>query len=793
MSRLEVQSVVDSAVREAILRRHEYITVEHLLYSMLQHETGSTIISHCGGDVDRLLQGLLHFFAEKVPELPVNLPSRDDVSPVDPEDEASLVGASARETQTEDVSPLQTLGFRRVLERAMHQAAASGKGDLDVGDLLVAVFPEQDSYAVYMLKKQGVTRLDILNYVSHGIGKEEDILMPDFGEAGELDDEVEDEEEVGLQRQPERGFKLETFAVNLTELARQGKLDPLIGREFEIKRIIQVLCRRLKHNPVLIGEPGVGKTAIVEGLAQKIVNQEVPQMLQNTEIFALDLGSILAGTKFRGQFEQRLKSVLKAIHKRNMKSERGLRAVLFIDEIHMIVGAGATTGTSVDASGLLKRALHTDNLRCIGATTHEEYRRHFEHDRALVRRFQKIDISEASVDDTIDILRGLRPHFEDYYHIQYTDQALESAAHLSFRYVAERFLPDKAIDVIDEAGALNQIRDDDRQKDILDVVDVEEVVTQIANIPDLNPGETERDQLAVLEEKLKQKVFGQDCALEAVVAAIKLSRAGLNLPDQPVGAFLFAGPTGVGKTEVAKQLALNLGISFKRFDMSEYMEKHAVSRLVGAPPGYVGYDQGGLLTEAIRKNAHCVLLLDEIEKAHMDLFDILLQVMDHATLTDNTGREADFRNVIIIMTTNAGGREMGQKSIGFNLTTELSQSKKAVEKLFSPEFRNRLTETIYFNQLSQPIMEKIVEKFIDELNLQLASQKIRLEISPPAKQWLAQHGYDEMYGARPLARLIQTTIRQPLADKILFGKLQEGGVAEVRIKNEQLVIHTKTS
>jgi ATP-dependent Clp protease ATP-binding subunit ClpA len=798
MSRLEVQSVVDSAIREAILRRHEYITVEHLLYSMLQHETGSTIIRHCGGDVDRLLQELLHFFSGKVPELPVNL-SLNETSPSEPANDASANDASTIDAQINDVSPIQTLGFRRVLERAMSQVVASGKGDLDIGDLLVAIFPEQDSYAVYMLKKQGITRLDILNYVSHGIGKiDEDISTPNFDEAGDFDETLgealdESREEVGLQRQPERAFKLESFAVNLTELARQGKLDPLIGREFEMKRIIQVLCRRLKHNPVLIGEPGVGKTAIVEGLAQKIVNQEVPQILQNTEIFVLDLGSILAGTKFRGQFEQRLKSVLNAIHKRNMKSKIGLGAILFIDEIHMIVGAGATTGTSVDASGLLKRALHTDNLRCIGATTHEEYRRHFEHDRALVRRFQKVDIPEASVDDTINILRGLRPHFEDYYHIQYTDQALKSAAHLSFRYVAERFLPDKAIDVIDEAGALNQIRDDEHQKDTLDIVDVEEVVTQIANIPDLNPGETERDQLAVLEEKLKLKVFGQDRALEAVVAAIKLSRAGLNLPDHPVGAFLFAGPTGVGKTEVAKQLALILGIPFKRFDMSEYMEKHAVSRLVGAPPGYVGYDQGGLLTETIRKNSHCVLLLDEIEKAHMDLFDILLQVMDHATLTDNTGREADFRNVIIIMTTNAGGREMGQRSIGFNPTVDLSPSKKAIEKLFSPEFRNRLTEVIYFNSLSQRIMEKIVEKFIDELNIQLASQKIHLEITQPAKQWLAQHGYDEMYGARPLARLIQTTIRQPLADKILFGELQEGGIAEVRIKNEQLVIHIKTS
>jgi ATP-dependent Clp protease ATP-binding subunit ClpA len=780
MSRQEVQSVVDAAVREAILRRHEYLTVEHLLYTILQHEIGSTIIRNCGGDADRLLKQLLRFFAEKVPEFPVNPPSQSD----------SSFSKDANTSQSDDISPTQTLGFRRVLERAVNQVAASGRDDLDIGDLLAAMFLEQDSYAVYMLKKQGITRLDILNYISHGMADVDDEIQA-IG-ADESDDIDELEEELGAQPRPsQRGFKLESFAANLTDLAKQGKLDPLIGRKHEMKRIIQVLCRRLKHNPVLIGEPGVGKTAIVEGLAQKIVNNDVPKILQNTEIFALDLGSLLAGTKFRGQFEKRLKAVLNAIYKKNMKAESGFGAILFIDEIHMIVGAGATSGTSVDASGLLKRALHTDNLRCIGTTTHEEYRRHFEHDRALVRRFQKIDVPEASVDDSVHILRGLRKHFEEYYNIQYTDQALERAADLSFRHIAERFLPDKAIDVIDEAGALNQIREQEHQKEVLDVDDVEEVVTQIANIPDLNPGETERDQLVVLEKKLKQKVFGQDHALEAVAAAIKLSRAGLNLPDHPIGAFLFAGPTGVGKTEVAKQLALILGVPFKRFDMSEYMEKHAVSRLIGAPPGYVGYDQGGLLTGMIRKNPHCVLLLDEIEKAHMDLFDILLQVMDHATLTDNTGREADFRNVILIMTTNAGAREMGRRVIGFDQTIDLSASKHAIEHLFSPEFRNRLTETVYFNSLSQPIMEQIVEKFIDELNLQLMSQKIHLNLDQAAKGWLAQHGYDEMYGARPLARLIQDTIRQPLAEEILFGKLQEGGTAEVILEDNKLVIQAQ--
>ena len=602
----------------------------------------------------------------------------------------------------------------------------------------------------------------------------------------------QDEEGYPQQKPSQKRFKLESFAANITELARKQKLDPLIGREKEVTRIIQTLCRRIKHNPVIIGEPGVGKTAIVEGLAQKIVNDDVPDILQNTEIFALDMGSILAGTKYRGQFEERFKSTLNEISKYNEKSEDGLGAILFIDEIHMIVGAGAAGNASVDASGLLKRAFHTDNLRCIGTTTHEEYRRHFEQDRALVRRFQKVIITEASVDDSIEILKGLRSHFEEYHKIKYTDNALENAAHLSFKYINERFLPDKAIDVIDEAGALNRIRANEDKKDTIDDIDIEEVITQIANIPDLNPGENELDHLAELEAKLKKKVFDQDQVLESVVATIKLSRAGLTLPEQPVGSFLFAGPTGVGKTEVAKQLALILGIKFQRFDMSEYMEKHAVSRLIGAPPGYVGYDQGGLLTETIRKNPHCVLLLDEIEKAHMDLFDILLQVMDHATLTDNTGREADFRNVILIMTTNAGAREMSHRVIGFEQKLDSTASKAAIEKFFSPEFRNRLTETIFFKNLSQSTMKKIVGKFIDELNSQLLTQNIEIKINRATKNWLAKKGYDEVYGARPLARLIQRTIRQPLAEEILFGKLKEGGIVDVTVKNDKIEVHAKS-
>lgn len=782
MSRQEVQSVVDSAVREAILRRHEYITVEHLLYSVLQHETGSEIIWNCGGDPDEMLRELLQFFTEHVPELPACALHADRP--------AARRTASTEQAEEDEPSPVQTLGFRRVLERAVNQTMASGKADLEVGDLIAGMFPEQDSHAVYLLKKQGITRLDILQYISHGAFEDEEHdMISDMEDADEFDEVEEAGRPQGAPAS--KGFKLESFAVNLTELARQGKLDPLIGREREMRRMIQVLCRRLKHNPVLLGEPGVGKTALVEGLAQQIANNAVPAVLHGAEIFALDLGSLLAGTKFRGQFEQRLKAVLAEIHKRNQRVAAGIGAILFVDEIHMMVGAGAASSSSVDASGLLKRALHTDNLRCIGTTTHEEYRRHFEHDRALVRRFQKIDVPETSVEDTVQILHGLRQRFEDYYAITYTDPALERAAHLSFQHIAERFLPDKAIDVIDEAGALNQIREEVRQKSVLDVEDVEEVVTEIANIPDLNPGETERDQLAELETRLKRKVFGQNRALEAVTAAIKLARAGLTLPDHPIGAFLFAGPTGVGKTEVARQLALNLGISFQRFDMSEYMEKHAVSRLIGAPPGYVGYDQGGLLTETIRKHPHCVLLLDEIEKAHLDLFDILLQVMDHATLTDNTGREADFRNVIIIMTTNAGAREMNRRVIGFDQVMDLGASQRAIESLFSPEFRNRLNEIVVFQPLSQAIMERIVGKFLDELNDQLASQHIRVALDPAATTWLAQHGYDERYGARPLARLIQTTIRQPLAEEILFGALQEGGTAEVSVGEDALVVRPR--
>ena len=771
MSRQEVQSVIDTAFREAIFRRHEYLTIEHLLYSIVQFESGNDIISNCGGDVNILLKELIQFFSDKIPELPIHIDSEVN---------------NEIKQKTDQISPVQTIGFQHVLERTMSQVASSGKSEIDVGDLLVSIFSEQDSYAAYMLKKQGLTKLKLLDYISHSSSETDKESESSDSEQYDETDQF-DEQPAPSRKKVKSLSRIESYALNLTALAKLGKLDPLIGREHETERIIQVLCRRLKHNPILIGEPGVGKTAIVEGLAQKIVKNEVPQILQNTEIFTLDLGSLLAGTKFRGQFEQRLKTIFKVINEYNNKSKSGPGAILFIDEIHMIVGAGSTTGASIDVSGILKKAIHTDDLRCIGTTTHEEFRRHFENDRALVRRFQKIIISETTIDDTIDILKGLRSHFEDYYKIKYTDPALDAATHLSFKHINEQFLPDKAIDIIDEAGAMNHISAPENKKEIIDVEDIENVVSKILNIPDLNPDQNERDQLAHLETKMKSKVFSQDSAIEAVVSVIKLSRAGLNLPDHPVGSFLFAGPTGVGKTEVAKQLALTSGVPFKRFDMSEYMEKHAVSRLIGAPPGYVGYEQGGLLTEAIRKNPHSVLLLDEIEKAHIDLFDILLQVMDHATLTDNTGREADFRNVTLIMTTNAGAREMNQRSIGFDQSKRLTANKNAIDKLFSPEFRNRLTEIIFFDALSAQTMQKIVDKFITELNIQLTSQDIHLNINTAVRKWLAENGYNEMYGARPLNRLIQDTIRRPLADEILFGKLKEGGTVKATLKNKKIV------
>ena len=735
MSQHGLRFAIESSIREALSRGHEYVTVEHLLFALLFEKVASDIITGCGGDPEILRSEIEEFFDQHVPSLPNG-------------------------TQ----EPKQTLGFHRVLERAVHHVQAAEKSTIDGGDVIVAIFSEPESHAKFILEQHGLNRLDIVEYISHGGPKDDD------------DDEDDEDEECSCpqQRTNTKSTKksLEQYTVNLTQLATDGKLDPVIGREPELNRIMQVLCRRRKNNPLLVGDAGVGKTAVVEGLAARIVSGDAPKILADAEILTLDLGSLLAGTKYRGQFEERMKSVLKAL-------EKLPKPILFIDEMHMIMGAGAAGGSSMDVSNLLKPVLQQGKLRCIGATTHEDFRRHIERDRALVRRFQKVDIDEPSVADTVKILEGLKNRYEEYHGVEFTPAALTSAAELSHRYVADRFLPDKAIDVIDEAGAANQMRAEDAKKQEIDKPDVEDVVAKIARIPDLNAKASEKDRLRDLREKLGGVVFGQDLAIDAVVNAIKLSRAGLGAPEQPVGAFLFTGPTGVGKTEVARQLAQVLGIGFLRYDMSEYMEKHAVSRLIGAPPGYVGYDQGGLLTSAVRKTPHTVLLLDEIEKAHIDLFDILLQVMDRATLTDNNGREADFRNVILIMTSNAGARDMSRKGIGFDKGYDVSRGMKEVDRLFSPEFRNRLTEIVTFQKLPPQVMEKIVDKLFGQLTAQLTAKNVTVNLTPKAKAWLAKTGYDEVFGARPLARLVQRKVRQPLAEQILFGSLENGGTATI--------------
>jgi ATP-dependent Clp protease ATP-binding subunit ClpA len=644
---------------------------------------------------------------------------------------------------------------------------SSSKNKVDSTDVLIAMYDEPESYACYFLTRQGVARLDMVSYVSHGADHD----------AGAEDAEEQEEEAAGRRARPK---PLKRITVNLTELAREGKLEPLIGRTSELSRIMQVLCRRTKNSPILVGDPGVGKTVIVEGLAQLIGRNEVPEPLQGAEIFSLDMGSLLAGTKFRGQFEERLKAALDELQTKT-------KPILFIDEIHMIVGAGAASGSSMDVASMLKPALQNGRLRCMGATTHEDYTRHLLRDRGLIRRFQKIDIGEPSIDDTLLILKGLRERYESFHDVRYSDDGLQAAAQLAARYINERFLPDKAIDVVDEAGASNRMLAKKERKKDLGAREIEDVVSRIAQIPDLNAGHSERERLGALDAELKRVIFGQDSAVHAVIDAIKLARAGLGQPTQPVGSFLFIGPTGVGKTEVAKQLARVLAVGFLRYDMSEYQEKHTVSRLIGAPPGYVGYDQGGLLTAAIRKTPHCVLLLDEIEKAHPDLFDILLQVMDHACLTDNNGRQADFRNVTLILTSNAGARDMSQKTIGFGQSVDLGKGFKAVEKIFSPEFRNRLTEIVTFDKLAPDVMERIVAKFIDDLRVQLQSQNVQLSLAPGATKWLATKGYDEVFGARPLGRLIQKTVRMPIAQELLFGKLIGGGSVVIDEHNGELV------
>ncbi len=741
------------ALREARRRRHEYLCIEHLLYAICDDEFGREVLEHCGGTIPSLKRKLEKFFEENLEQVP----------------------------EGRNFVPQQTVAFERLMQRAISHVHYSGKDEVDSGDILAAILGEDDSHAAYFLTAEGLTRLDILNYVSHGISKL-DAEEP-FEPTSEFEPNEQEELETGgsSERRSQRD-PLKAYTINLNEQARAGRIDPLIGREYELRRITQILSRRRKNNPVLVGDPGVGKTAIAEGLARNIFLGNVPDALKDAEILQLDLAAMLAGTRFRGDFEQRLKSVINALQALE-------KVVLFIDEIHMVVGAGATSDGSVDASNILKPALASGAIRCIGSTTYEEYKNLFEKDRALSRRFQKIEIQEPSVDETILILQGLKKRYEQHHGLRYTGSAIRAAAELSAKHITDRYLPDKAIDVVDETGSAIRLMPGEPRKTVR-VTDIERVVADVAKVPIRSVSASDRDRLATLESDLKAVVYGQDDALHALATSIKRSRAGLGQPEKPVGSFLFTGPTGVGKTEAARQLALLQGIHFARYDMSEYMEKHTVSRLIGAPPGYVGFDQGGLLTDEIRRNPHCVLLLDEIEKAHPDLFNILLQVMDHATLTDNNGKKADFRNVILIMTSNAGARDMAAQSIGFGRDVEDTRSKgmKAIERAFSPEFRNRLDAIIAFNPLSPEIMERIVEKFIDEVRGRLTPRKVTLDITDAARSWLAQHGFDIHYGARPLGRLIQTEIMDPLTDELLFGSLEKGGTVLVTVEDDKLAL-----
>jgi ATP-dependent Clp protease ATP-binding subunit ClpA len=739
----DLEIAIGAALREARNRRHEYFCVEHLVYALLDDEYGSEILENCGANLDTLRRRLERFFEEELEVLPK--------------------GRTA--------TLQQTTAFERLLQRAILHVEHSGKTEVDAGDVLASVFEEEDSHAAYFLQLEGVTRLDILEYVSHGTSKLD---------ANEPHRAADGESEEDEKSKPKR-TALETFTVNLTQRAAEGKLDPLIGRMAELRRAMCVLARRRKNNPIFVGEPGVGKTALAEGLALRIHEGRVPDILKGVEILALDLAGMLAGTKFRGDFEQRIKAVLQ-----ELKGKENV--ILYIDEIHTVVGAGATSESSIDASSILKPALASGELRCIGSTTYEEFKNHFEKDRGLSRRFQKIDVDEPSIEETVRILRGLKPRYEAHHGVQFTDTALRAAAELSSKHINDRFLPDKAIDVIDEAAASVRLESRGERKTIRPS-DIEAIVSSIARVPVRSVSTPDREKLGNLEIELKSLVFGQDSAIEQVTRAIKRARVGLGRQDAPIGCYLFTGPTGVGKTEVARQLAFLLGNHFARYDMSEYMEKHAVARLIGAPPGYVGFEQGGLLVDEVRRNPYTVLLLDEIEKAHPDLFSILLQVMDSATLTDNTGRKADFRNVILIMTSNAGARELAAPTIGFSATPEdpTHKSMKAIEKAFTPEFRNRLDAVVTFNALPMEVIEKVVDKFARQIEAQLAARRVRLTLAPAARRTLAERGYDPKFGARPLRRLMQQEIETPLADEILFGRLEKGGEVTIDFENDGFV------
>jgi ATP-dependent Clp protease ATP-binding subunit ClpA len=748
----DLEITLNLAFRDARNKRHEYMTVEHLLLALLDNESAANVLRAVGTNLDDLRRELGHFVDETTPLIPMS----------DPE----------RETQP-------TLGFQRVLQRAVFHVQSSGKKEVTGANVLVAIFSEQESQAVYFLKKQSVARIDVVNYIAHGISKVPDDNQHGQGQNAHGDHPQEQQEEEQAADQSGKN-PLDAYATNLNDAAAQGRIDPLVGRDQEVTRTVQILCRRRKNNPLLVGEPGVGKTAIAEGLAKKIIDGEVPETISNAVVYSLDLGALLAGTKYRGDFEKRFKALLGEL-------KRQKNAVLFIDEIHTIIGAGAASGGVMDASNLLKPMLASGDIKCIGSTTFQEYRGIFEKDRALARRFQKIDVVEPTVEETYEILKGLKPRFEEHHDLKYSNKALRAAAELAARYINDRHLPDKAIDVIDEVGAFQRLQPPSKRKKHIGVTDVEAVVAQIARIPPKTVSSDDRETLRNLERDLKLAVYGQDEAIDVLSSAIKLSRAGLGHPDKPIGSFLFAGPTGVGKTEVSRQLAKTMGMELVRFDMSEYMERHTVSRLIGAPPGYVGFDQGGLMTEAITKTPHCVLLLDEIEKAHPDVFNLLLQVMDHGTLTDNNGRKADFRNVIIIMTTNAGAESVTRASIGFTSQDHSTDGMQAIKKLFTPEFRNRLDAVIQFKALDMEIIKSVVDKFLTELQAQLDDKKVMLEVDDSARGWLAIRGYDKDMGARPMARLIQEKLKKPLAEKILFGELaSHGGTVHITADEEDL-------
>jgi len=742
----ELEDSLNNAFKDARSQNHEFMTVEHLLLALMSNEGVVEVLKACGSDLDLLKNDLTVFLDETTPLLP-------------PDDE--------RDTQP-------TLGFQRVLQRAVFHVQSSGKQEVNGLNVLVAIFSEQESQAVYFLKKQDISRLEIVNYISHGISKIEG-PSPDHDDAS-----VDDESAEEVAASP-----LEMYASNLNELAAAGKIDPLIGRKYEVDRTIQILSRRRKNNPLFVGDAGVGKTALAEGLAKRIVDGDVPEVLKDFVIHSLDLGSLLAGTKYRGDFEKRLKAVLK-----QLKGEE--HAVLFIDEIHTIIGAGAASGGAMDASNLLKPVLATSELKCIGSTTYQEYRGIFEKDRALARRFQKVDVSEPSVEECVQILTGLKSRFEEHHHVRYTHQALRTAAELSERYINDKHMPDKAIDVIDEAGASQVLLAPSKRKKTIGVKDIEAVVAKIARIPEKSVSSDDKEALKNLESNLKLVIYGQDDAVDSLSSAIKLSRSGLGNTEKPIASFLFAGPTGVGKTEVTRQLARIMGIELIRFDMSEYMEQHTVSRLIGAPPGYVGFDQGGLLTEAVNKNPHAVLLLDEIEKAHPDVFNILLQVMDHGTLTDNNGRKADFRNVVFVMTTNAGADKLSRNSIGFQNQDNSTDAMETLKKVFTPEFRNRLDGIIQFNQLGPDMIGRVVDKFIFELEAQLEEKGVSLTVDDEARTWIAIKGYDPKMGARPMARIIQQYVKKPMAEELLFGKLSHGGTLHVHVEKDELVFEIKS-